>query len=124
MYVRGYLQGSENGRVITIDGEHFKKSALHTLRYGLKRFLNDSINVDISYSRTFPDSNKMFHAVLVDLKKRDSGKLTTSHPLLRKISQNCSLAPPQLFYVQSPTGLLNKIWFELMLHLCQQCIVN
>jgi hypothetical protein len=25
MYVRGYLQGSENGRVITIDGEHFKK---------------------------------------------------------------------------------------------------
>ena len=68
------------------DGEHFKKSTLHTLRYGLKRFLNDSINVDISYSRTFPDSNKMFHAVLVDLKKRDSGKLTTSHPLLRKIS--------------------------------------
>ena len=84
MYVRGYLQSSENGRVITIDGEHFIKSALHTLRYGLKRFLSDSINVDISYSKTFPDSNKMFNAVLVDLKKKGFGKVDHKPPITKE----------------------------------------
>jgi len=64
------------------DGEHLKKSTLlYTLRYGLKRFLNDSINVDISDSMTFPDSNKMFHAVLVDLKKKRFGKADYKPPI-------------------------------------------
>ena len=43
MYVRGYLQGSENGRVITIDGEHFKKindSSLSTVYCELRLTYN------------------------------------------------------------------------------------
>ena len=66
------------------DGEHLKKTALRTLRYGLNRFLNDSINIDISDSRTFPDSNKMFHAMLVDLKKRGFGKVDHKPPITKE----------------------------------------
>jgi hypothetical protein len=64
--------------------EHLKKSTLHTFRYGLKRFLNDSINIDISDTRTFPDSNKMFHAVLVDLKKKGFGKVDYKPPITKE----------------------------------------
>ena len=66
------------------NGEHLKKSTLHTFRYGFKRFLNDSINVDISDSRTFPDSNKMCHAVLVDLKKKGLGKVDYKPPITKE----------------------------------------
>ena len=66
------------------DGEHFKKSTLHALRFGLKRFLNDSINVDISDSRTFTDRNKMVHAVLVDLKKKGFGKVDHKPPITKE----------------------------------------
>jgi hypothetical protein len=51
---------------------------------GLKRFLNDSINVDISDSRTFTDRNKMVHAVFVDLKKKGFGKVDHKPPITKE----------------------------------------
>jgi len=99
--------------------QHYIRTS-DTLRYGLKRFLNDSINVDISDSRTFPDSNKMFHAVLVDLKKKGFGKVDHKPPITKEDLTRLYSGSTPVFYVQSPTGLLNKVWFELMLHLCRR----
>ena len=54
------------------------------LPYGLKRCLNDSINVDISDSRAFPDSTNMLYAVLVDLKRKGFGKVDHKPPITKK----------------------------------------
>jgi hypothetical protein len=102
------------------DGEHLKKSALYTLRYVLNRYLNDSVNVDISDSRTLPDSNKMFHAVLEDLKKKGFGKVDHMPPITKEDLTKLYSGSTRVIYVKSSTGLLNKVWFELMLHLCRR----
>jgi len=62
----------------------------------------------------------MFHAVLVDLKKKGFGKIDHKPPITKEDLTKLYSGSTPVCYVQSPTELQNKVWFEVILHLCRR----
>jgi hypothetical protein len=63
------------------DGTQFKKTALQSIRYGVKKHIVETMDLDISDKTRFPNSNKMYEAVLVDMKKKGLGVVDNKPPI-------------------------------------------
>ena len=63
------------------DGTQFKKTALQSIRYGVKKHIVETMDLDISDKTRFPNSNKMYEAVLVDMKKKGLGVVDHKPPI-------------------------------------------
>jgi hypothetical protein len=64
-----------------VDGSHFAKASLVTLRYGLQKHFLKTRKENIINSNMYKDANEMFKAVLVSMKKAGIGEIKQKEPV-------------------------------------------
>lgn len=103
----------------TLKGSSFKSNSLKSMHYGVVSYLKKLRQVDINGEAEFTKSNEVYKAVLVSLKKEGHGETEHKEPVssddLKKLYDH-----PIVFSTENPTGLLNKVFFEIMLYLCRR----
>ena len=101
----------------TENGSSFKKNTFKSLRYGILTFLK-SQNIDISNEAEFARSNKVYRSALLNLIREGHGDIKLKVPLTKE-DINKLYNHPIVFSTETPTGLQNKVFFEVMLYLCR-----
>lgn len=99
-----------------VDGEFFKTSSLNNIRACLNRHLKD-VNpglIDINKDTEFSKANVAFRAAKVQLKK--AGKGPGHRPSLDENDVK-KLYTSGVFNQNTPAGLQQKVWFELMIYI-------
>ena len=96
------------------DKQPYTKLSLTAIRFGLCRHIKNSRpDVDIINGSEFEDENRVFKAKTVELKRQGKAKVEHKPPIapedLKKLYRS------QAFDMATPTGLQNKVWFEVML---------
>lgn len=84
---------------------------MHELRYGINKHLQSIKCIDITNSDQFVQSNKVFKAVLVKLKKESKG-VVKHKDLMSKDDMTKILSSLDL---NSPQGLQDKVFVDIML---------
>ena len=98
------------------DGSLYSKNAIIGIRYGLqKRFLKNGFDI-INDKQFFTASNTMFTAVLVKLKRE--GKDIVQHKQPITIEDFEKLYSSYALDTSHPEGLQNKVFVDIMIHLC------
>ena len=100
------------------DGSKYKLSSLKAMRFGLCRHFSQELDIDNVKDPVFKKANDVFTAVTIQLKREGLGK----------VDHTPSLEPDELKHiynstamnVNTPVGLLNKVWFDIMFHLCRR----
>ena len=102
------------------DGDMMKTNSLTSLKYGISKYLKDTLEIDIKNDSEFSTSNTVYSAVVTDLKKKGLGS----------VDHKPAICPEDLFKIYDPsnvalnpntlTGLLNKTWFDVMTFLCRR----
>ena len=101
------------------DKQPYSKSSLTAIRFGLCRFIKSSRpDVDIINGSEFNEVNRVFKAKVVEFKKQGKAKVEHKPAIakedLKKLYQSVA------FDTATPTGLQNKVWFEIMLFFCRR----
>ncbi|KAJ8310884.1 LOW QUALITY PROTEIN: hypothetical protein KUTeg_012749 [Tegillarca granosa] len=100
-------------------GVNYKSSSFTNLKYGLSKYLKDNCSIDLSDSE-FSSSNAIFKAVNADLKTKGLGSVDHKSPIseehLRQLYNPWNVA----FNIHTPSGLQNKVWFDVMYFLCRR----
>ena len=98
------------------DGELYKLTAFNALRYGLSRNIESELGWSIIRDVEFKEADVLFGRVCDNLKTFGKGK----------VDHHDEIEPEDLlklygsFDVTTPTGLQEKIWFDLCLQLCRR----
>ena len=101
------------------DGTFYKKTSMHTLRYGLQRKITHiRKDIDIVHNQMFKRANEVFTAQLVHLKKIGLAKIDHK-PAISKNDLE-ALYSSGVFDINKPATLLNKVFFEIMYYLCRR----
>ena len=100
------------------DGEQYAKKSLQYVRYGIQRHFLDNRNIDICSKSLFPESNRMFKAVLVKL-KRDGLGSTKHKESINSADMEKIFSSPELD-CNTPNGLQNKVFIDLMTFFCNR----
>ena len=98
------------------DGSLYTRNGLISLRYGLQHHFRKTCGYDIVNDAPFHRSNEVFSAVLLYLK--DCGKGATQHKQQISSADLCKLYTSDVLSVLTPAGLQNKVFVDLMVHLC------
>ncbi|XP_072018376.1 uncharacterized protein [Amphiura filiformis] len=97
------------------DGERYKAGSLTNIRAGLNRHLkNTGLEINIITEPIFALANLVFSANQEKLKKEGYGG--TKHYAAIDASDVVKLYASGVFNEDTPEGLQNKVWFELMLY--------
>ena len=101
------------------DGTNYKKRTMQTLKYGVQRhYLDESAGLDITDKVKFPQLNRTFKAIVVQLKKEGKGhvqhKPVISKPDMKKMQDSEELD------MTTPYGLQNKVFFDIMTYFCNR----
>ena len=102
------------------DGSKYKANALLTLRQGLRRHYLDKFGFDIVNDKSFSYSTKVFKAAVKDLRRKGLGSVKHHVPITRADMSKLYSGDTIVFYTDTPNGLLNKVWFEIMYYLCRR----
>jgi len=86
----------------------------------LKKHIVETMDLDISDKTRFPNSNKMYEAVLVDMKKKGLGVVDHKPPITQDDLKKLYSSDTPVFNVNSAAGLQSKVWFEIMFYLCRR----
>ena len=102
------------------DGSDYRKSSLQNLKHGLKRYLREKCDLDISGSE-FNDANKVFAAKVVDLKRHGKGDMKHKESIeAEDLSKMYTYFEQYDKQVQiSPSILQQKVFFDISLHFCR-----
>ena len=93
------------------DGSLYHKNMFTSLRFGLQRkFKNIRKDIDIVEDSIFSESNIIFKAQTVQLKKNGLVKTITRNPFLRRILRNCIQV--SVFGLSNPQALQKKSIFR------------
>ncbi|KAK2557443.1 hypothetical protein P5673_020169 [Acropora cervicornis] len=100
-------------------GGHYKKSALSSIRFGLQRHFMLKREFNIISDPLFKQSNQLFEAVVVELKRhRGFAKVEHHEPILTeelaKIYSSYDPSSPD------PKSLQFFVWFSIMFHLIRR----
>ena len=98
----------------TKDGQLFKKSSIEGIRYSLNRFLKKLPNnetFDLLKDTSFAKSNDSFKLALQEIK--NAGRAETEHHEPLSDSDRQKLYTSLFFNTDTPTGLYNKVQFDL-----------
>ncbi|CAG2255481.1 KCTD1_15 [Mytilus edulis] len=99
------------------DGEMYKVNSLDSFRYSLNRYLKAPPflkEFDIMKHEAFNESNQVFKTALTELKA--NGKGATQHfPIISEIDRT-KLYSSTFMQTNSPTGLLNKVQFDIRMY--------
>ena len=102
------------------DGTRYKENALLSLRQGLRRHYLDTFGFDIVNDESFSYSSKVFKAAVKDLRRQGLGSVKHHIPITRADMTKLYSGDTVVFYTDTPNGLLNKVWFEVMYFLCRR----
>ena len=100
------------------DGKKYKASALQTVRNGLRRHYLEQLGVDIVNDKAFSYSAKVFKASVVDLRRQGLGTIQHRPAIAKADMTKLYSGDTFVFDIDTPNGLLNKVWFEILLYLC------
>ena len=100
------------------DGELYTKKSLQYIRYGVQRHFLDNYNIDITQKDRFPQSSKMYKAVLVKLKKEGLGSV--KHKDAISVADMEKIQASNLLDCNTPAGLQNKVFVDLMTFFCNR----
>ena len=105
--------------VRTKNGQSYLKvSTLHSIKYGLFKFIKDVMKIDVQNDPEFSSSKIMFKAVITDLKKKGYGGTEHKPPISGEDLQ--LLYKSDVFNIDTTHGLQKKVWFDLVLYLCRR----
>ena len=100
------------------NGDYYAKRSLITLRYGLHRHFQKVRSIDINNNTSFKAANDVFRGMLHKLKEAGKGAVQHKEPItpedMRKIRKLTALD------ISTPLGLQNKVFVDIMLHLCNR----
>lgn len=100
----------------TKKNELYSKKSLLSIRYGLQKHFEKTKQFDIVNAAEFKPANKVFGAMLVQIKKEGKGDVQHKSPLskedLRKLYS--------FFDLDSPKGLQDKVFVDFMLYFCNR----
>lgn len=100
------------------DGSFYKLSALKGLRFGLSRHFQKEMDIDIIKNDVFKKANEIFKAVTVKLKREGLGSVEHT-PSLDEVDLR-KLYTSRAMNINTPCGLQNKCWFDIMFFLCRR----
>ncbi|CAG2220574.1 unnamed protein product [Mytilus edulis] len=107
------------------DGERYKASSLESIRHGINRYLKappHSKTFDIVKDSPFNDSNANFKAVLAESKRFGLGDVE-HFPVINEVDRE-TLYTSMYLSSTTPTGLANKVQFDIRLYFCRRGIEN
>ena len=103
------------------EGEIYKTSSLDAIRYGLNRYLKApplNKKFDLLKSPEFTSSNEAFKVAKKEAKSEGKGETDSYPPIdhddLEKLYTNLHMNP------NTPSGLSNKVQFDIRLHFCRR----
>lgn len=94
------------------DGDFYKKSALSSIRFALSRHLQATRNIDIINDSEFRVSAEVFRAQAVELVRRGKGAIDHFPDITPEDLKMLYFS--DVLNVNSPEGLLRKVFFDLM----------
>ena len=102
------------------NGDYYKTATLNAIRAGLNRHLKSEYQdlIDIIKDSEFVKANEAFKAATVELKK--IGKGDVKHHEIITDNDLQKLYESAVFDQNLPSGLQDKVWFELMLFICRR----
>ncbi|XP_071122342.1 uncharacterized protein KIAA1958-like [Mytilus edulis] len=104
------------------NGELYTRSSFLVVRQSLNRFLRNppvSKSFDIMADSTFNNANDAFKAMCKKMRQEGKGKIQHK-PSIQKGDIVKLYNHPRVFNPNIPTGLLNKVFFEVMLYFCRR----
>lgn len=102
------------------DGEMMKSTSLTSLKYGLSKYLKDELEIDVQNDSDFTTSNNVYQAVLTDLKKKGLGSVEHKPNICQEDLQKLYDPSNVATNPDTPSGLLHKVWFDVMIYLCRR----
>ncbi|XP_041471765.1 uncharacterized protein KIAA1958-like [Lytechinus variegatus] len=100
------------------DGTFYAKKTMHAIRFGVCRHFKSVRGVDISDAANFSESQKMYKAMMIKLKKEGKGyvqhKTAISDNDMAKITQSDAVD------TNTPLGLQNKVFLDVMTYFGQR----
>ena len=101
------------------NGDFYTQTSLKTIRFGLQRKLKElDDTIGIIGDPCFAKSNDLFKAQLVQLKKKGYGKIEHKPPILKEDLHK--LYNSDIFAKDKPATLQNRVFFDVMLHVCRR----
>ena len=102
-----------------MDQTEYSKSSLIAIRYALCWYIKASRpELDIVNGSSFDKANWVFKAKMFGLKKK--GKAKVKHKPAIAVQGLRKLYFSEAFDTSTPTGLQDKVFFEIMLHFCRR----
>ena len=95
------------------DGELYKLTVFNALRYGLSRHIESELGWNIIRDVEFKEANVLFGRVCDNLKACEKGKVDHHNEIEPEDLLNLCGS----FDVTIPTGLQEKVWFDLCFQL-------
>ncbi|CAC5420085.1 KCTD1_15 [Mytilus coruscus] len=104
------------------NGDFFSRSSFCIIRQSINRHLKQPAHnkpFDIISDTEFTTANNVFKAMCKKLRKEGKGQIKHKKSVakgdIKKLYEH-----PRAFNVNSPSGLLNKVWFEVLLYFCRR----
>ncbi|XP_053701972.1 uncharacterized protein LOC128747809 [Synchiropus splendidus] len=100
-------------------GQLYSKSSLISIRSSLNRYLNEppySRTLDLTKDPELRSANLTLAAVIRRLEEQGAGPVVQKQAITR--SDLRKLYESAVFNVDTPFGLLNKVWFETCMYFC------
>lgn len=99
-------------------GELYKRTSLLAIRSGIARHISKTMGFDITKGVEFKKSNDMFTSMCKLVQREGKGDIDHKDGI--ELTDIKKLYLSVAFNVNSPSGLLNKVWFEICLHFCRR----
>ena len=100
------------------DGTIYAKKSMHSIRFGICRHFKSVRKLDVTDSGNFPESNKIYKAMMVKLKKEGKGYVQHKEAVfdtdMAKIFQSDAVD------TNTPLGLQNKVFLDVMTYFGQR----
>ena len=103
----------------TENGLSLKKNSFKSVRYGIVAYFRKSRKIDINGDSEFSKSNVIYQAAVTSLNQEGHGATSHKEPLSKEDIDKL-YDHPIVFSTNTPTGLMNKVFFEVMFYLCRR----
>lgn len=101
-----------------VSGKLYARKSMITLRYGLQRHFKKMSRLDIITDEQFKEANEVFSIILVKLKAMGKDAIKRKNPITEEDMQK--IMASSALDQSTPRGLQNKVFIDLMLHLCNR----
>ena len=94
----------------------YSKKSMLSIRYGIQKHFEKCSKIDIINDEDFKESNKVFSAMLVQVKKAGKAEVQHKNPLSKEDLRLLYSS----FDLESPKGLQDKVFVDFMLYFCNR----